>query len=923
MGILVFLLNILIESNIFSNNNIFSKSDKGNIFYYNIHLKIIQSAIKQPKSDYKKYRTIYLKNGLQAVVISDPLTTTSGASLSVRVGATSDPAILQGLAHFCEHMLFLGSQKYPNGDDYFKAITENNGHFNAYTDREVTNYFFDIHYFSFETALDIFSRFFIDPLFLEEKINKEVNSVNSEYEKNLIIDSRKRSQVYAFIADQKDPYNRFTTGNIETLIKSAEKNGLNLREELIKFHKKYYTSEKMKLVIYTNEELDDMEEIIIDKFSQIKPSSEFSQLVSNNANSNKNQTNSNNKNNLKKLIYNSFIEKDKIFSDENINAPETYKFQSPFSKEIMGTLISFESHALEYDMTIIFIQKSLRSHEYYRTKPSLYFAFVLESKEENSLIDILKKKNLATKLHVGADREYDKWSDITIDISLTKNGISNIDKVWQIVSNYLDFMRANFINEEYFNYLKDIQNLKFEEKNLLSQNIYEFISKMGGRAHHYPLSYILHENIFEGKFNKSILEDYANNLDLKNSIIFIPSKSFESKASKFDFLTASHKSYEPWYKTNFQPFKINFEKLDVENKERKNFSPPDLYEKDRISKILNNTFICDKKCILKLKNFSTKEPDLLNKTATFELWHKEEFTLDFNKMQMEIAFVYDTYKNPIEKVYMNLFQTHLKRKVKKINSKIKALSSGLSISLDSIGLKLSFICINDLEIKKKLFAELASKLFSSFNLEKDSEFNIILQETRDKLKKEFNAQPYAVAYDYLKYNILEDHIRIDEQIEILKNMTLENFTQFIEKFERKLYFKFLFIGSIDDKSTRILFQSFNDLISLPVPDSPKKIFSIKDKRLSRKETLKVDFGNYLFRKIYHNNKNKNNVLLKCYAINKKSYKSEILIKLFNGIIGNIIFRELRIKKQFGYVAKSKIELFNDQIVILYSFLLFY
>lgn len=32
MGILVFLLNILIESNIFSNNNLFSKSDKGTTF---------------------------------------------------------------------------------------------------------------------------------------------------------------------------------------------------------------------------------------------------------------------------------------------------------------------------------------------------------------------------------------------------------------------------------------------------------------------------------------------------------------------------------------------------------------------------------------------------------------------------------------------------------------------------------------------------------------------------------------------------------------------------------------------------------------------------------------------------------------------------------------------------------------------------
>ena len=71
--------------------------------------------------------------------------------------------------------------------------------FNAYTDKEITNYFFDIHYSVFERALDIFSRFFIDPLLSPDKINKEINAVNSEYEKNLINDDRKKSQILSFL----------------------------------------------------------------------------------------------------------------------------------------------------------------------------------------------------------------------------------------------------------------------------------------------------------------------------------------------------------------------------------------------------------------------------------------------------------------------------------------------------------------------------------------------------------------------------------------------------------------------------------------------------------------------------------------------------------------------------------------------------
>lgn len=44
-------------------------------------------------------------------MISDPNATKSAAAMSVDVGAASDPDGLPGLAHFLEHMLFLGERK--------------------------------------------------------------------------------------------------------------------------------------------------------------------------------------------------------------------------------------------------------------------------------------------------------------------------------------------------------------------------------------------------------------------------------------------------------------------------------------------------------------------------------------------------------------------------------------------------------------------------------------------------------------------------------------------------------------------------------------------------------------------------------------------------------------------------------------------
>ena len=845
---------------------------------------------------------------MQVLIISDPLTTTSGASLSVRVGASSDPSNLQGLAHFCEHMLFLGSYKYPNGDEYFKTVSENNGRFNAYTDREVTNYFFDIHYFSFEKALDIFSRFFIDPLFKEEKLNKEINSVNSEYEKNLIIDGRKKSQIYSFISEPDNPYNRFTTGNIETLVKSAEINGLSLKDELLKFHKKYYTSEKMKLILYTKEDLDDMEEIILDKFSSVKPSAEFLEKEKLKKNSTDTQ------NFMKKnLIDSTKTTAESIFSDP-IKSEDKYNFISPFNKNVMGSIISFDSYTQEHELSINFLQKSLRSNKLFRSNPFLYFSFIIESREKNSLMDILKKNNYATKLNVDLDREFDNWSDLTINISLTKKGINEFGKVLVLISNYLDYMTKNFVNEKYFNYLKNIKDLRFQSKNTIKDSIYDIVSKIGARAHNYPLSYVLQEDILDGEFNREILNEYGKNLNLENSIIFIPDKYFQQNLKNYSFLNEGEKKYEPWYKTKYNFYKINFKNLNKEKVSKNNFSAPNLFEKESIQNILKNNITCDRDCVKRLKTLNTKEPNLLNKTSTFELWHKEEFTLDFNRMQLDIAFVFRTFKNLENKVYLLLLETHLKRRLKTFSTKIESLSNTMSISSDKNGIKITFTSLNDKDLLKRLIKEFSEKLFSIFKKEKLSEYNLIFQETLDFIKKEYNSQPFNLAFDYLKDNILEDYITIDKQREILKNVTLEKFENFISIFEKKLYFKFLFSGFIDENTTKDLFSSFKDIISLPVPAPVKKIFSIKEKRLSKEPILRMDSGNYLIRKLYHGEKNKNNCLLKCYKVEKKNYKAEVLTKLFHGIIGNIIFRELRINKQFGYIARSKIDIFNNYIV---------
>ena len=68
--------------------------------------------------DKRHYRAVTLSNSLTVLLASDPSADVEAASVHVRAGHFDDPADRPGLAHFHEHMLFLGTEKYPAENEY-------------------------------------------------------------------------------------------------------------------------------------------------------------------------------------------------------------------------------------------------------------------------------------------------------------------------------------------------------------------------------------------------------------------------------------------------------------------------------------------------------------------------------------------------------------------------------------------------------------------------------------------------------------------------------------------------------------------------------------------------------------------------------------------------------------------------------------
>jgi insulysin len=176
----------------------------------------------------------------------------------------------------------MGTKKYPAENAYAQYLSANSGSANAYTGPTSTNYFFDVAAKASNDAdaseanpsplygaLDRFAQFFIEPLFLPSTLDRELRAVDSENKKNLQSDQWRLHQLEKSLSNPKHPYCHFSTGNLDVLKIQPESKGINVRDKFMEFHAKYYSANRMKLVVLGREPLDVLEVWVADLFSGV------------------------------------------------------------------------------------------------------------------------------------------------------------------------------------------------------------------------------------------------------------------------------------------------------------------------------------------------------------------------------------------------------------------------------------------------------------------------------------------------------------------------------------------------------------------------------------------------------------------------------------------------------------------------------
>lgn len=454
--------------------------------------------MKKSPNDAKEYQAITLQNGLRVLLVHSPDSNKSAAALAVNTGHFDDPEHRQGLAHFLEHMLFLGTQKFPDGSEYQKFINEHGGSNNAWTATEHTCFFFDIGQQHFASAIERFGEFFTAPLLSEEFVNKERKNIDAEFKLKLKDDIRRLYDVHKETINPQHPFAKFSVGSNETL---ADKPGYNLRDEVENFFNKNYQAHWMTLVLEGPQSFSELKSLAEKHFSAIKS-----------------------------------------------NGIEKAKIEQPlYHKEHQQKWIKVCSVKNDKQLIISFAMPSI--DQYYRHKPEAILAYLIGHEGPGSILSLLKSKQWALALTAGSGINGSNFKDFNINISLSDLGEENISSIISIIFSYLALLKLTPLNEQYYREKKALAELSFAYQEKLSP--LDSVSQLVINMQHYPeQDYIFGDYVMDG-LNETVLNTLLDYMVASNvRIITLSPKIDETKAQ------VSH-----WYQVPYSIHNITAEQV--------------------------------------------------------------------------------------------------------------------------------------------------------------------------------------------------------------------------------------------------------------------------------------------------------------------------------------------------------------------------
>ncbi|KAH7135013.1 Metalloenzyme, LuxS/M16 peptidase-like protein [Dendryphion nanum] len=814
--------------------------------------------LERPALDDRAYRIIILPNQLEVLLIHDAKTDKASAAMDVNVGSFSDMADMPGIAHAVEHLLFMGTEKYPKENAYNQYLTAHSGHSNAYTASTSTNYYFELAASASTPtsskaqtpstsedklvtskdesplwgALDRFGQFFICPLFLEDTLDREIKAVDSENKKNLQSDTWRLHQLNKALSNPNHPYCHFSTGSWVTLHDDPIARGVKIRDEFMKFHSEHYSANRMKLVILGREDLDTLEQWADEIFSQVH-----------------------NKNLPRKR-----------WDDVSVYTEKELLTQT-FARPVL------ESRSLE--LSFLFRDEE----DFYESHPSRYLSHLIGHEGPGSILAYIKAKGWANGLGAGGQSLCPGSGIFSISVKLTDDGLKHYQEVTKIIFQYIAMIREDpphkWIVDEQIR-ISEV-DFRFKQKSPPSKTTSALASVMQKPYHRKQL---LSGPATIKKFDAELIKQAMDYLRPDNFRLTVVSQDFPGDWDQ----------KEKWYGTEYKTNKIPEDFLAeirqaFECKDR----PAELHLPHKNEFVPSKLEVEKKEVVEPLKS-----PKIIRNDENVRTWYKKD-----DQFWVPKANVYILFRTPMPQVTpRSAAMTCLYRELVSdalVEYSYDADIAGLVYEFNNHNnsMSLSVEGYND-----KLHVLLEKALLQVRDLEvREDRFKVIVDRVTRAFRNWDYGQPFHQVGSYSRWLKLERGYMTDEFLKELEGITATDVQEFYPQLLAQCHVEVLAHGNLYKEE------------ALQITDLVEK--TIKPKKLSpaqwplRRTMLLPPGSNFIYERSLKDPANVNHCIeYSLYVGNSQDRDVRAKLLLVAQLTDEPAFNQLRTIEQLGYVVFS-------------------
>lgn len=200
-----------------------------------------------------------LANGLRVTLRHAPDLKRCAAALRVAAGSHDVPLPWPGLAHFLEHLLFLGTERFPGNQGLMAFVQCHGGQVNARTSERTTDFFFELPPKHFSAGLERLSDMLAHPRMSPDDQQREREVLHAEF-LAWSQDARAQQQLALFDGlSAAHPLRGFHAGNRDTLPVSQA----DFQQALKDFHQRYYQAGQMTLSLAGPQSIEDLRQLAL------------------------------------------------------------------------------------------------------------------------------------------------------------------------------------------------------------------------------------------------------------------------------------------------------------------------------------------------------------------------------------------------------------------------------------------------------------------------------------------------------------------------------------------------------------------------------------------------------------------------------------------------------------------------------------